>query len=137
MTSVRPELLADAVDKQFDAAASLAYIDVEVFAVGEQFADLAEHSPSCSLVKAFRSDILELGIAARAGHGVHGYEHIAQSPRRVGELSQCPGEEVADSQFRRPAVQVVEVESARLNLDNTLNVRPLTFRGLATLPKPR
>jgi hypothetical protein len=39
---MRAELLADPVDEQLDAAAAPAAIDIEVLAVDEQLADLAQ-----------------------------------------------------------------------------------------------
>src|SRR5215212_6382441 len=40
--SVRPELLANAVDEQLDASATTTHIDVETLAIGEQLAEVAQ-----------------------------------------------------------------------------------------------
>jgi hypothetical protein len=67
---MRTELLADAVHEQLDPAAALANVDIEVLAVGEEFAQVAEpEAPTAaSFMKFFGPHILERLIAARAIH---------------------------------------------------------------------
>jgi len=68
---VRPEFLADPVNKQLDAPASGADVYVEVFAIREQLADFTENAPPRPFMELLRADKLQLLIAPRAGHRVH------------------------------------------------------------------
>jgi hypothetical protein len=70
---VRPELLADAVHEELDAAATRTAIDVEMLAVREELPEISEKkTPTpASLMELFRSHILQTLAAPGAVHGIH------------------------------------------------------------------
>ncbi len=69
---MRAKFFADAVDEELDAAAALAAVDVEVFAVDEELAEVAQEEASAAraLVEFLGADVCQPGVAARAEHGV-------------------------------------------------------------------
>ena len=70
---MRPELLADSIYEKLDTAASRTAIDVEMLTVREELPEISEEkTPTpASLVKFFRSHILQTLAAPRAVHGIH------------------------------------------------------------------
>jgi hypothetical protein len=69
---VRAEFFADAVHEQLNAPAPRTNVHIEVFAVGEELTDLAEKAPTRSLVELLGSHVLQLLIAPRTCHRIHG-----------------------------------------------------------------
>ena len=69
-TLLRPELLADSIDEELDAAAARAQIDVELLFVHEQLAQFAKHAPVRPLVKFPGPLVLERFVTARALHRI-------------------------------------------------------------------
>lgn len=67
---MRPERLPDSVDEKLHAAAARADVHVEMLAIGEQFAEFSQDSPTPSLVELLRADELEGLFASRAAHRV-------------------------------------------------------------------
>jgi len=67
LRSAGPEFLADAVDKKFHPAAPRAHINVKMFPVREELAQVSQpESPApAAFVEFFCSDILKAGLAAR------------------------------------------------------------------------
>ena len=67
---MRAELLANAIDKELDPSTAWADVNVKVLAIGEEFSHVTEEeAPAAApLVKAFRSDVLQLNFTPWAGH---------------------------------------------------------------------
>jgi hypothetical protein len=62
---VRPELFADSVDEELDAAAARAHIHIEVLVLDEQLSDFAQDAPIRAFVKALSPDVVERTAATR------------------------------------------------------------------------
>lgn len=58
------------------------------------------------------------------------------SRRRNARISQAPRQQVLDTQCRRPALQLTEVEPRTVHGRNRNHVPPLAFRYLAASPVP-
>lgn len=65
--SVRPELFADTVDEELDAPALGTDVDVEVFPLHEQLAELTEDAPIRALVETLATDIVQRSLAPGTG----------------------------------------------------------------------